>query len=148
MKNSVKMKKLSSPYGLKLEMGNELVNYIKEHDPAAHSRTSAFNKEILDKYGNRCIICDRKKTDIKIEIAHVHPIKEGGITYKDNLVPLCNQKKKIGCHQLYDNGYLSRNKLKEIATNVSLMDLNNPNIRQDMIQASKLPVRETARPSR
>jgi len=148
MKNDVKMGKLSSPFEIKLAVGNELVNYIKENDPAnpKHSRKGTFNKQILHQYGNRCIICDKEKLDIEIQIAHIRPIKEGGITGIDNLVPLCYQKNKLGCHQLYDNGYLSRNKLKEIATQVSSKGLYNSDIRQDMIRASKLPVRETARP--
>jgi 5-methylcytosine-specific restriction endonuclease McrA len=53
-------------------------------------------KEILDKFGNKCLRCGRD--DVKMTIDHVMPLALGGENSKENVQPLCrtcNSKKHI-----------------------------------------------------
>lgn len=44
-------------------------------------------QEIKDMYGNKCLCCGR--SDVKLTIDHVVPIKLGGSNTADNIQPLC-----------------------------------------------------------
>lgn len=51
-------------------------------------------KDLCDYYGNKCLCCER--TDVKLTVDHVIPIKLGGVNTIDNIQPLCqpcNSKK-------------------------------------------------------
>lgn len=50
-------------------------------------------KEILEKYGNKCLCCGR--TDVKITMDHVIPIALGGRHEKENVQPLCQSCNSI-----------------------------------------------------
>ena len=126
-------------------MGSELVEFIKMNDPKRKIRMmldTKLKKQVTQRYGDHCIICGRKK----ITYAHIRPVEENGLTYIHNLVPLCSRKDKKGCHELYDKGCLSRNRLREIAKASSNGNICDPQIRTDMIKVSNFKEMGTLRP--
>ncbi len=138
---------LQSPYEIRRAMSNQLLVYLKKHDPALyqHARTQATKKDVFEKYGRACLICGRKEQEVDIDAAHIKPVEEGGITCVSNLVPLCSSKNKpLGCHQLYDKGLLSRKKLR------TLQSKRKPDrtLRKKMLNAylSLENLQDTARP--
>jgi 5-methylcytosine-specific restriction endonuclease McrA len=44
-------------------------------------------KDLCDYYGNKCLRCGR--TDVKLTVDHVNPIKLGGVNSIENIQPLC-----------------------------------------------------------
>jgi 5-methylcytosine-specific restriction endonuclease McrA len=44
-------------------------------------------KDLCNHYGNRCLSCGR--TDVKLTVDHVIPLKLGGVNTIENLQPLC-----------------------------------------------------------
>ena len=49
--------------------------------------TAAEWKDLCNRYGNKCLRCGR--TDVKLTVDHVIPIKLGGVNTIENLQPLC-----------------------------------------------------------
>jgi 5-methylcytosine-specific restriction endonuclease McrA len=44
-------------------------------------------KDLCNYYGNKCLCCG--KTDVKLTVDHVNPIKLGGVNSIENIQPLC-----------------------------------------------------------
>lgn len=87
--NKEKVHKANKSY---LERNPEVINAIKNNRRAreknAEGRISAKTwKEILNKYGNKCLCCGR--TDVKLTVDHIVPLSKGGTNNSDNLQPLC-----------------------------------------------------------
>lgn len=125
---------LQSAYEIRRAMGSELLEYLKRHDPARYERvrTNALRKRVLELFGPTCLICGRQEPDVEVQVAHVQPVEEGGVTSLSNLVPLCFQSSEpYGCHQLYDRGFLARSKLRSLLSG----NRRAPKLRERIVRA-------------
>ena len=71
--------------------------YIAKRRSAIKNSTGSFTKqewrELLEKYGDKCLCCGSKE---KITLDHITPLSKGGSNSIDNIQPLCsvcNRKK-------------------------------------------------------
>ena len=96
-----------------------LLDWLKKLDPEwRRSLTAVEKKAIKNQFGYKCRICGSKNNQ---ELAHIKPREEGGINHPSNIVLLCSHKKEpLGCHELYDRGFLARKKLRELIKTPSL----------------------------
>jgi len=103
----------------------------------------------------RCWACGswEHDADIKeVSRAHIFPIEEGGTTTPENLIPLCVRRhgalrtndiekiaNKLGCHDLVDQGMLSRSRLVALQSS----PVPDPNIRKKLIETARRAPKST-----
>jgi predicted restriction endonuclease len=56
--------------------------------------STALKKDIIDKYNNKCGVCDLEFPDI-LQIHHIIPFSRDGTNFEENLIPLCPN-----CHSI------------------------------------------------
>lgn len=83
---------------------------IKALDPLPRERrrTSTIRNRYIKKYGSKCALCHREGP---VEAAHIIPLELGAKTEANNIILLDR-----ACHRNYDNGFLSINAMKKLAT--------------------------------
>ena len=70
------------------EKNREQVNNYRARKVASGGKITAKEwKDLCDEYGNMCLRC--KRTDVKLTLDHVKPLKLGGSNTIDNAQPLC-----------------------------------------------------------
>ena len=68
-------------------------------------RSSSFRRQLIRKYGKKCMICSSRK---KIEAHHIDPKRKGGSDNpEENGILLCHK-----CHTRADNGEFSQRYLR------------------------------------
>ncbi len=89
----------------------------------------ALRAAILERDGYRCVWCGREAVDgVKLEIDHITPVSEGGLTEEDNLRTLCFEcnrgrsglnLQQQGVMQMFrDNGSKERKRLASAGDNI------------------------------
>lgn len=69
---------------------------LPQKDKARFARDK-FRVEVIDRDNYRCRVCGCSEADsvhIRLEVHHIKPWEEGGLTIKENLITLCN-----ACHR-------------------------------------------------
>jgi 5-methylcytosine-specific restriction endonuclease McrA len=58
---------------------------------AGGSYTESEWRELVDKYGHRCLRCGRPESEVKLTADHVVPLIKGGSNNIENIQPLCRR---------------------------------------------------------
>ena len=53
------------------------------------SRKQLLREDVLNAHGRKCVRCGKKDEDEKLQMHHIKPQSLGGLTVKENLLPLC-----------------------------------------------------------
>ena len=126
---------------VKTALGRTARELLRELDCSRYERNATEAAALrLQRFAQNPRLCwacgDSKETNsaiAEVQAAHVFPIEEGGVTYPENLIPLCARRREqfrenmsdavlveaLGCHTLADLGMISRVELVALQARLS-----------------------------
>jgi hypothetical protein len=98
---------LTTAYAVRRDLGSTY-EYLLQRDPL---RAGRRQRNVLKDAPQLCAACG--KPEVELQVAHIKALELGSETVFENLVRLCHEPRRNGCHELYDSGYASPREMRE-----------------------------------